>query len=58
MGYLQFEYFESHNEIAPNIFKSEFSDGSVIICNYSDSEFKYKHSKIPPMDYRLFKPLF
>ncbi len=58
MGYLQFEYFDSHNEIAPKVFKSEFSDGSVIICNYSDDCFEYKNSKIPSMGYRLFKPIF
>lgn len=58
MGYLQLEYFNSHKEIAPKVFRSEFSDGSVVICNYSDADFEYRNSRIAPMDYRLFKPLF
>ncbi len=56
MGYLQYEFLDNHEEIAPNVFKSEFSDGSVIISNYTDKAFAYNDETIDSMSNKLFKP--
>ena len=54
LGRLQYEFLESHSEIANNIFKSDFSDGTVIVCNYSDAAFNFGGRKIAPMSYTVF----
>lgn len=56
LGYLQYEFMQDHSQIADNVFKSVFSDGSEIITNYSQTPFEYKGELVAPMAYRLFKP--
>ncbi len=58
MGYLQYEFLDNHEEIAPDVFKSEFSDGSVIVSNYSGKPYEYDSQTISPMSCKLFKPSF
>ncbi len=56
LSYLQLEFMEFHDEIAPNVFLTRYSDGSEIVSNYSDKPFAYKNSSVKPLGYRLFKP--
>ncbi|MDY6069446.1 MAG: DUF5696 domain-containing protein, partial [Opitutales bacterium] len=56
LGYLQYEFMQDHSQIADNVFKSVFSDGSEIITNYSKTPFEYRGELVAPMAYRLFKP--
>lgn len=55
-GWLQFEFLDSHRSIADKVYESKFSDGTVIICNYSDKPFKYRGKDVEPINYRVFKP--
>lgn len=55
LGYLQYEYLENHEEIVPNVFKSTFSDGSEIVCNYSSTTYQYQATNIEVNGYKLFK---
>lgn len=55
MKYLQYEFMESHDEIAKDVFLTRYSDGSEIVSNYSNSGFSYRGVQIKSMDYRLFK---
>jgi len=56
LKYLQYEFMESHAEIAPNVFVTRYSDGSEIAVNYSDKEFVYKGRSVKPMAYELYRP--
>jgi len=56
LGYLQYEFMESHGMLAPQVFKTEFSDGSAIVSNYSEKPFEYDGATIAAKDYKLFKP--
>ncbi len=55
--YLQYEFMEFHDEIAPNVFVTKYSDGSRIVSNYSDKPFAYKGETVPALDYKLIKPV-
>ena len=56
--HLQFEFMESHDEVAKDVFITRYSDGSEIVCNYSDKAFAYRGRDLKSMDYVLVKPTF
>lgn len=56
LKYLQLEYMESHDMIAPDVFRTFFSDGSTIITNYRGTPFEYSGQLVPAIDYLLLKP--
>ena len=58
MKYLQYEFMESHDELANDVFRTTYSDGSEVVCNYSDKAFVYRGETVKPMDYKLIKPAF
>jgi len=58
LKYLQYEFMESHDEIAKNVFLTTYSDGSETLCNYSSDAFVYRGTTVKPMDYALIKPSF
>lgn len=51
LSYLQYEFLEDHSEVAPGVMRSVFSDGTVILCNYSSGEYKNGDTVVPPLDY-------
>ena len=53
--YLQYEFMEFHDEIAPDVFITKYSDGSEMVSNYSQKIFKYKGKNVKPLDYVLYK---
>ena len=53
---LQLEFMESHEELAPDVFRTVFSDGTAIITNYRETEFVDGETKVPPIDYIVVKP--
>ena len=46
---------DDHEQIAPDIFKTTFSDGTVTICNYSKEPFQYRTLSVPAEDWRIIK---
>ena len=56
LRYLQLEYMDFHDEIAPDVFLTVYGDGSEIVTNYSQKPFAYKKQNVPAMEYKLFKP--
>jgi hypothetical protein len=56
MSYLQYETLDNHEEIAPGVTCSTFSDGSMIICNYTNKVFRFKDSEVQAEDYLVIKP--
>jgi hypothetical protein len=53
-GYLQYEFMEDHCELAPDVFRTIWSDGTELICNYTDKTFTYKNENVEPEGYRYF----
>ncbi len=53
--HLQYEFMEHHQELAPDVFLTRYSNGEETICNYSDKVFTYKSKDIQPSGYALFK---
>lgn len=56
MKYLQYEFMDDHREIAPKVFRTTYSDGSEVVCNYNETPFVYKGETVGGKDYKLFKP--
>jgi hypothetical protein len=45
---------EDHCEIAPNVFRTLWSDGTELICNYTDKPYTYKDVNVEPEGYSYF----
>ncbi|HNX35726.1 MAG TPA: DUF5696 domain-containing protein [Kiritimatiellia bacterium] len=58
LKHLQYEFMESHDEIAKDVFLTTYSDGSETLCNYSSDAFVYRGTTVTPMGYALIKPSF
>ena len=52
---LQTEMLEEHSEIASDVVKTRYSDGTVIVVNYRAESFEYSGVKVPGMDYAIIK---
>ena len=46
---------EYHDELAPDVFITKYSDGSEMVSNYTDKPYKYKGQDDKPLDYVLYK---
>ena len=53
-GHLQYEFMEDHSELAPQVFRTIWSDGTELICNYTDKPYTYKNIKVEPEGYMYF----
>ena len=53
-GHLQYEFMEDHCELAPQVFRTIWSDGTELICNYTDKPYTYKDVNVEPEGYRYF----
>ncbi len=51
---LQFEFMEQHEQLAPEVFRTAFSNGSEIISNYGVQAFTYKGQAVEPLSYKRF----
>ena len=56
LSYLQYEFLDEHKEIAKDVFKCTYSDGSIMLFNYSDKPFIFEGKTIQSMSYKLEKP--
>ncbi|MDO5567432.1 MAG: DUF5696 domain-containing protein, partial [Planctomycetia bacterium] len=54
LKYLQLEFIDRHEEIAPEVFRTTYADGSEIICNYGAAPYSYRGQIVPSVDYVLF----
>lgn len=54
--HLQKEMMTRHDEIAENVFVTEFGEGSKIVSNYNKAPYNYKGTQIKPISYILINP--
>ena len=54
--HLQKEEMTRHDEIAENVFATEFEDGSKIVSNYNEKPVKFGDNEIAPVSYILINP--
>lgn len=52
---LQYETLDEHAEIAPDVFCSTFSNGTRIVCNYSDADFEFEGQTVKPLGYVVIR---
>ncbi|MDO4574607.1 MAG: DUF5696 domain-containing protein [Planctomycetia bacterium] len=55
LKHLQYEFMESHDKLADDVFLTKFSDGTRIVTNYRNEEFSFEGKTVPAMDYLLLK---
>ena len=55
MKELQLEFLDEHSEIAPDVFCSTFSNGTRIVCNYSEADFEFEGKTVRPLAYVVLK---
>jgi len=55
MKELQYEFLNDHSELAPGVFRSVFSNGTQIVCNYTEEDFTYEGKTVKPMTYAVLK---
>ncbi len=53
LRHLQLEFMDEHEQLAPEVFRTTYSDGSVIITNYSAHDFAYHGTTVQAQSYRL-----
>ena len=54
MRHLQYEFIDFHDEIAENVFITEFSNGEIIVTNYSNTDFTFKNKIVKAKNYKLY----
>ncbi|MBP3773821.1 MAG: hypothetical protein ILA34_00535 [Bacteroidaceae bacterium] len=54
LGDLQLEFLDDHQELIPHVYRSTFSNGAEIICNYTDTPFTYKGQTVAAQDWKRF----
>jgi hypothetical protein len=47
---------ETHEALSENVFETTFSDGTRILTNYGDADFKCEGGVVKPMNYLVIKP--
>ena len=52
---LQLEFMEQHEQLAPDVFRTAFSNGAEIISNYSSAAYAYKGKSVESMGYLLLR---
>ncbi|MBP5322022.1 MAG: hypothetical protein J6334_13680 [Kiritimatiellae bacterium] len=50
---LQYAFMDGHEELAPDLFKTTFSDGTVILSNYRKEPVTFEGTHIPAEDYAI-----
>ncbi len=52
---LQFEFMDEHEQLAPNVFRTAFSDGTEVVVNYGETAYGYKGQSVQPKGYRMVR---
>ncbi|MDO4583162.1 MAG: DUF5696 domain-containing protein [Planctomycetia bacterium] len=55
LKHLQYEFMEGHDQIAENVFRTTFSDGTAIITNYNEQAYDFEGQNVPSMGYIVVK---
>jgi hypothetical protein len=55
LKHLQLEFIDTHEELAPDVFRTGYSNGESVLVNYSDKPFEYHGESIVPESWRLVK---
>lgn len=52
---LQLELMTSHEQISEKVFKTGYSDGTIVLCNYREEPFEWNGKTIPAVSYIIDK---
>lgn len=56
MRHLQYEFIDRHERLDKDVFLTGYSDGSVVVVNYSNKPYNYADTLVNARDYKLFSP--
>ena len=56
LRHLQYEFMESHEEIAQDVFLVKYTDGSEMLFNYRTTPFEYRGRTVKAKEYELYNP--
>ena len=48
---LQFEFFEEHRQLAPDVAYTRYSNGTVVIVNRSNAPFDWEGHTVPELSF-------
>ena len=54
-SHLQFETMDNHEEIAKDVFATTYSNGDVMVCNYTNDNFNYKDKIVKPQTFEVIR---
>lgn len=54
--HLQKELMTSHRALAPDVFLTEYADGSKTVCNYGSAPYSHHGEPVAPLGYILINP--
>ncbi len=55
LRHLQYEFMESHEEIAKDVFLVKYSNGAELVCNYRETPYEYRGETVAPKQYALIE---
>jgi len=55
-AHLQTEFMERHERVDSDVYRTVYSDGSEIICNYRQTAFAYKGRTVAPLRHIVIGP--
>jgi len=53
LKHLQLEFVESHEELAPGVYRTGYSNGESVVVNYTDKPFEYADAMVGAQGWRL-----
>ncbi|MBE7045563.1 MAG: hypothetical protein E7397_08520 [Ruminococcaceae bacterium] len=48
---LQYEFFDEHRKLADGVIYTQYSNGTVIVVNYNDTDYIYENQSVPAKSY-------
>ena len=54
LSHLQLEFIESHDELAPGVFRTGYANGESLVVNYTAKPFEFESSVVGAEDWHLF----
>ncbi len=52
---LQFEFMDEHDQLAPEVFRTGYADGTAVITNYGETDYDYQGHTVPARSYRVVR---
>lgn len=55
MGWLQNQFIQGHEKLAPGVYQTVYEDGTRVLVNYNKEEYTHENIKVKGIDYLVIK---